>query len=163
MSDLFLAPAVGLMNRLRFTGKFAVVVLVLLVAVGTLVAMLYMRLDEAIVHSRSELQGLKVVQPLLRSVQMVQQHRGLSAAVLGGKQESAAAQAEKAREVSEQLTKSEGLLPDAMRAAPEWQAIQKEWSRLAEVGLKLELSANIAAHTKLIAQMLVFVTEAADH
>ena len=47
MSDLFLAPAVGLMNRLRFTGKFAVVVLVLLVAVGTLVAML-MRLDEAI-------------------------------------------------------------------------------------------------------------------
>jgi len=131
VSDLFLAPAVGLMNRLRFTGKFAVVVLVLLVAVGTLVAMLYMRLDEAIVHSRSELQGLKVVQPLLRSVQMVQQHRGLSAAVLGGKQESAAAQAEKTREVSEQLTKSESLLPDAMRASPEWQAIQKDWARLA--------------------------------
>ena len=48
-------------------------------------------------------------------------------------------------------------------ASPEWQAIQKDWARLAEVGLKLELSANIAAHTKLIAQMLVFVTEAADH
>ncbi len=163
MSDLFLAPAVGLMNRLRFTGKFAVVVLVLLIAVGTLVAMLYMRLDEAIVHSRSELQGLKVVQPLLRSVQTVQQHRGLSAAVLGGKQKSAAAQAERKREVGEQLAKSESLLPDAMRASPEWQAIQKDWSRLAENGLKLELSANIAAHTKLIGQMLVFVTETADH
>jgi len=162
MSDIFLGPAVSLMNRLRFTGKFAVVVLVLLVAIGVVVSLLYARLDDAIVHGRSEVEGLRIVKPLLKSVQLIQQHRGLSAAVIGGKQESAGDQAAKTREVSEQIAKIEPLLPEALRSHPEWEAIRKEWERLAEVGLKLELSANIAAHTKLVGRSLVFVTEVAD-
>ncbi|MBK9447760.1 MAG: hypothetical protein IPO00_17655 [Betaproteobacteria bacterium] len=105
-----LAPAVAVMNRLRFTGKFALVILVLMVAVGALVTLLYIRLDAAIVHSQSELEGLKMIQPLSRAVQSTQQHRGLSAAVLGGNAERKADAAAKAKEIEAHLTQTESLL-----------------------------------------------------
>jgi methyl-accepting chemotaxis protein len=157
-----LTPAVAVMNRLRFTGKFALVIMVLMVAVGALVTLLYIRLDAAIVHSQTELEGLKMIQPLSRAVQSTQQHRGLSAAVLGGNAERKADAAAKAKEIESHLTQTEALLSASLRGSAEWTAIRSEWGRLASEGMNLQLSANIAAHTRLIGRMLVFVSEVSD-
>jgi methyl-accepting chemotaxis protein len=53
-------------------------------------------------------------------------------------------------------------LPEAIRKGADWQAIRADWAQLSADGLKLELSANIAAHTRLIGRMLTFVTEVSD-
>ena len=162
MSSGILAPAVGVMNRLRFTGKFALVILVLLIAIGTLVGLLYARLDEAIVHANTETTGLKIARPLMKSIQFAQQHRGLSAAVLGGKQERKPEVEGKAKEVEAHLAQTEALLPETLRKGSEWSAIRSEWARLVGEGLNMGLSDNIGAHTRLIGRMLAFVTEIAD-
>ncbi|MDQ5914740.1 MAG: methyl-accepting chemotaxis protein [Pseudomonadota bacterium] len=162
MTSAILAPAVGVMNRLRFTGKFAVVILVLMAVVGALVALLYNRLDAAIVHAQSELDGLKIIRPLTKAVQFTQQHRGLSAAVIGGKPERKPEVEAKGKDVEAQLAQAEGLLPDGLRRGAEWSAIRADWGKLSSEGMNLQLSANIAAHTRLIGLMLNFVTEVSD-
>jgi methyl-accepting chemotaxis protein len=163
MSGMIMAPAVAVMNRLRFTGKFAVVVLVLMVAVSVLIGLLYVRLDASIAHARNELDGLRAVKPLIRAVQFTQQHRGLSAAVLGGKAEQKPAAEQKAKEVETELAAVEGALSAALRNGAEWQAIRADWSKLTGEGFGMRLSANIAAHRLLIGKMLVFAAEVSDH
>ena len=162
MSAMILAPAVGVMNRLRFTGKFALVIFVMLLAISALVALLYSRLDESVVHARTELEGLKIARSLSKVVQLTQQHRGLSAAVIGGKPERKPEAEAKSKEVETLQVQVDALLPEAIRKGADWQAIRADWAQLSADGLKLELSANIAAHTRLIGRMLTFVTEVSD-
>ncbi len=163
MSSLLMTPAVALMNRLRFTGKFAVVVLVLMVAVSLLVSLLYLRLDASIVHARNELDGLKSVKPLIRVIQFAQQHRGLSAAVLGGKAEQKVEAEQKGKELEAELARVESALSESLRNGADWQAIRADWSRLANEGFAMRLSANIAAHRVLISKILVFAAEVSDY
>ena len=56
----------------------------------------------------------------------------------------------------------DALLPEALRKGADWQAIRSDWAQLSADGLNLELSANIAAHTRLLGRMLAFVTESCD-
>ncbi|HEX6735421.1 MAG TPA: methyl-accepting chemotaxis protein [Azonexus sp.] len=163
MSNVIMAPAVAIMNRLRFTGKFAVVVLALLVAVSVLVSLLYLRLDASIDHARNELEGLKAVKPLIKAIQFTQQHRGLSAAVLGGKAEQKPEVGQKAKDVEAELAKVESSLAEVLRNGNDWKAIRADWSRLAGEGLGMQLAANIAAHRLLINKMLTFTADISDY
>ncbi|MBW7900277.1 MAG: HAMP domain-containing protein [Rhodocyclaceae bacterium] len=157
-----MAPAVGIMNRLRFTGKFALVVLVLVVAVGAAVWLLYQRLDAAVAHARSELDGLQVVQPMLRAVRLTQQHRGLSFAVLGGDAAQRPAAERVAREIDVLLDEVDGYLVDELHNGGEWTTIRAGWPRLAADGFGMPPLANLVAHRELIARMLIFTTEVSD-
>ncbi len=162
MSRLVMAPAVGLMNRLRFTGKFAAVIFVLMIAVGGLVALLYLRLDASIAHARSELDGLQAIKPVLRTVRLAQQHRGLSAAVLGGREEQRKEADSRRREIDAEFARTDALLAPALRDGSTWRELRAEWTRLASEGFGMAPAANFAAHRALVGRLLVFATEIAD-
>jgi diguanylate cyclase (GGDEF)-like protein len=81
---LLLAPAVGLMLRLRYAYKFAAIGLLGLIAIAYLFIVLTATLQQAIDTARQEQAGLAVEQPLLALIQVLQQHEGLAAAVQGG-------------------------------------------------------------------------------
>lgn len=162
MSNIFLTPATSIMNRLRFTGKFTLVILVLMIAIGVLAALLYSRLDVSIDQARSELKGLAVVQPLIKTIQLTQQHRGRSAAVLGGKAEQKPEAERTAKAVEEALAKVEIAMTEALKSSAEWRTIRADWVRLATGGFDMSLVANISAHRELIHKMLAFMTEVAD-
>ncbi|MBI2308219.1 MAG: methyl-accepting chemotaxis protein [Rhodocyclales bacterium] len=158
----FLLPAIGLMNRLRFTGKFALMLLVLSLSIGLLVTSLYRALNVTIVSSQRELDAIVVVKPLLQAVQMTQQHRGLSAAVVGGNTGMASSREAKAREVAQLLQVVEPLLTESLRRGEAWQAARADWARIETDGLQLDVSANVAAHTALIGRLLRFLIQVAD-
>src|SRR3990167_5234619 len=80
----FFSPAVALMNRLGYTKKFALLALISLVAFAVVVYSLYVNLDKEIRTSKRELEGLALIKPISRAVQLMQQHRGLTATLLGG-------------------------------------------------------------------------------
>ncbi|HEX5802737.1 MAG TPA: methyl-accepting chemotaxis protein [Azospira sp.] len=161
MKTLFL-PAIALMNRLRFTGKFALMLLVLSLSIGLLVVSLYEALNTTVVSSRRELDAVVVVKPLLQTIQATQQHRGLSAAVVGGNAGLAAQREEKARDVAQLLQRVEPLLTDSLRRSETWQGVRADWARIEGEGLKLDVSANVAAHTATIGRMLRFLTQVSD-
>ena len=65
MSMLF-APAVSLMQRLRYPLKFALIGLVAFVTVAYLVTVLSLSLGKTIGQSRLELEGIESIRPVLR-------------------------------------------------------------------------------------------------
>mgnify|MGYP000647365288 FL=1 len=83
MKALF-APAILLLNRLRFPVKFALLGLIALLVVGALLFQLAMSLRESIVYAEKELEASERLPRVLKVIQLLQQHRGLSSGVLSG-------------------------------------------------------------------------------
>src|SRR3989338_11377337 len=77
-------PTIAVLNRMGYTGKFTLLWLVSLVAISVVVYGLFISLERVIQPSQRELQGLALVEPVSRTVQFIQLHRGLSTALLGG-------------------------------------------------------------------------------
>ena len=84
---MLLAPAVALLNRLSFRGKFAVIIFCVLIALASLGGSLGTTLWSEIRHTRNEQAGVAALVPTLHAVQMIQQHRGQMVSVLSGKPE----------------------------------------------------------------------------
>ncbi len=100
MKTLF-APAVALMNRLRYRSKFLLLGTALTVVLGVLLFSVYSLLSRDIQTAQNELNGLQMVKPLNRMVQYMQQHRGLSSGVLNGNEAMKDKRAAKEKEVVE--------------------------------------------------------------
>lgn len=81
MKSLF-SPAVSLMNRLRYTGKFFVPGCAVGGAMLVLLFTVYANLKREIDTADKELAGPQMLKPMNRTVQFMQQHRGLSSGVL---------------------------------------------------------------------------------
>ena len=161
MQALF-SPAVALMNRLRYNSKFlllgsavAVVMLVLLYSVFT-------NLSRDIETARNELSGVQMLKPMNRMVQYIQQHRGLSAGVLGGNEAMKDKRGAKEKEVQEAQAATEAALNANLRQMPAWQKIRTDIETLRAQGLTWSVAENIAFHNRLIDQVLLFMVDVAD-
>lgn len=83
MKVLF-APAILLLNRLRFPVKFVLLGLIALLVVGALLVQLALSLRESIAYAEKELDASERLPRVLKVIQLLQQHRGLSSGVLSG-------------------------------------------------------------------------------
>ena len=113
MQTLF-APAVGLMNRLRYRSKFLLLGMALSVVLGVLLYSVYSLLSRDIYTARNELNGLQMVKPLNRMAQFMQQHRGLSSGVLNGNEAMKDKRAAKEKEVVEAVVAADASLSPAL-------------------------------------------------
>ncbi len=164
ISGLF-GPAVALMKRQRYPYKFAILgfggaVAILFLLVSLLVSLL------ASVHvAQRELGGLDLVKPSLRFVQLVQQHRGLTSAVLAGNDALKEKAVAKEAEIAEAIQRVDATLavvgmPPKMQ--DDWAAIKKSWKSLAEDWSDLARTANLQAYDELIKLSLKFVYATGD-
>ncbi|MFN0318565.1 MAG: methyl-accepting chemotaxis protein, partial [Burkholderiales bacterium] len=87
---------------------------------------------DEIATSRIEAEGPTPVNLLLRWMQATQQHRGLSAAMLGGNSALAAQRDAKQKEVEEALKAVRGgLARDAAKVVKALDAVERDWQSLA--------------------------------
>jgi len=100
LMQAFFSPAMALMNRLDVTRKFVLLGLMSLVAIAVVVYSLFASLDQVISFSQRELKGLELIRPFPRAVQILQQHRGFSAGLLGGDEAMRDSRASTEREAS---------------------------------------------------------------
>mgnify|MGYP000930297160 CR=1 FL=1 len=164
MNALF-APAVGLMNRLKYPYKFAVIGIVALVAIAYLLISLTVNLRSTLGQSQRELEGIALVKPMLRYVQAVQQHRGISAGVLGGNAALKEKAGNKAAEIAE-LVKTVDAAVDAhdagFGAREEWERVKQEWKDLSNEWPTFTGPANFTAHGSLVEHVLQMIGSIAD-
>ena len=153
---LFFYPAIALMKRLGYTRKFALFWLMSLAAVVVVVYSLYASLNENIHASRRELEGIALATPISRVVQLIQEHRGLSASVLGGNRSMKERRAAREKEAAAVFDATEGKLPPNLASSEDWRSIKANWKRLREEGLKWTMEENFSAHTRLVDQLLIF-------
>jgi len=159
---LLFRPAEALMNRFNYPVKFGLLGLLVFVAFASLMLTVVGQLQRTIERSAEELQATALARPVFRLVELTQQHRGLSAMLLGGNPAVTAKRAERESDVEAALAELSGALPAARQQLPSWQAIRQGWGEIRREGLGWTQARNMRAHTELIQSMLRFNTELAD-
>lgn len=160
MIRLIFSPTINLLNRIGFTGKFTLLWLVSLVSIFVVVYSLFTSLEQVIQPSQQELQGIALIEPISRIVQLIQLHRGLSSTLLDNAFEDRRAATE--RGVVEAFKAMEGKLSPALVSDEKFQRIKADWEQLRKEGLHWTVAENFAAHTRLIEQIQLFELLIAD-
>ena len=155
-------PTIALLNRMGYTKKFTLLWLVSLVAISVVVYSLFASLDRVIQPSQRELQGLALIEPVSRTVQSIQLHRGLSTALLSGNETMRDRRAAREREAAEAFKAMEGVLPTGLASSEDFRSIKANWERLRKEGLQWTVTENFAAHTRLVGQLQLFELSIAD-
>jgi methyl-accepting chemotaxis protein len=161
MQSLF-APAIALMNRLGYSRKYAVMGALALAAIVVLLLGLYNSLDQVIRTSQRELAGIEAVKPMARLVQHLQQHRGMSAALINGNQAMKEKRAAKETDVVAAIKEVEPKFMPALLAHDAWKKILADWESIRKDGLGWTSTESLAAHSRLIEDTLVFQAVVAD-
>jgi len=163
--EALFAPASALLNRLRFTRKFLVIGALLLTVVGILTAVVAAQLLASARQASSELAGLEGVQASIQLIQKVQQHRGLSSALLGGAGDMRPKVDAKQAEINEAMRGVEAI--DAkygtrFDTGAAWNAVKTRWDKLKGEGLVLSVPENQAEHGALIDSIIFFQRQYAE-
>ncbi len=161
MKSLF-TPAIALMSRLRYGSKFTLLGVLALAAIVVLQVSLFFALDQVIEPSRQELRGLDAIVRLNQAVQLVQQHRGLSAGLLGGDASMKKAQRAKADEAQQAIVALALALPQKELSTPRLQVVENDWASLRDHGLEWDQKTNTVRHEELIAKMILLSSDIAD-
>lgn len=159
---LIFSPAIALLNRMSYTRKFTLLWLMSLVAVAIVVYSLFVSLDRVIQPSQRELEGLVLIEPVSRAVQVIQQHRGISVALLGGNETMKDRRSAKETSAAEAFRIMEEALPASLTSGEEFQLLKADWERLRKEGIHWTLDENFAAHTRLIEQLQSLKSSIAD-
>ena len=133
-----------------------------LVAIAVLVYSLFASLDQVISFSQRELKGLELIKPFTRTVQILQQYRGLSAGLLGGDEAMRESRASTESAAVEALNEMWGKPLPGMTSSEGLQLIRTDWERLRKEGLNWTAAENFAAHTRLINRIQSFEETVAD-
>lgn len=156
------SPAIALLKRLGYTKKFTLLWLLSMIAIAVVVYSLFVSLDRVIRPSQQQLEGLALFKPISRSVQVIQLHRGISAALLGGGDSMRDRLATLEKEVVATFNAMEQVLPASLTSTEDFQLISSNWEQLRKAGLHLTMAENFAAHTHLIEQLQLFEVFVAD-
>ncbi|MFC4297880.1 MAG: methyl-accepting chemotaxis protein [Castellaniella sp.] len=153
------SPLDTALNRLRLWQKFAVLALFGVILVAAPFILYVLESGKTIDATRLELRGLQPMHQMMKTLQLTQQHRGLSMMTLNG---DASADARRASLQTEIDHAFETLDADLRRDVHDpavlgvWQETQQAWKALAEpVSRKsIKPADSFQAHVGLITQLL---------
>ncbi|MDY0073313.1 MAG: methyl-accepting chemotaxis protein [Thauera sp.] len=164
MKTIFL-PAIYFLDRLRYSLKFALVMVLTLAVAVALFIQVFVQFNHEIRTTEAEIAGLKLFDSGFVVVLLTQQHRGLSAGVLGGSQELVPVREAKGEELQRALGMLDEMLASESAWAdliPRWQAVRSELQALAEGATRLSGPESFRRHTSTIANLLNWLAEVGD-
>ncbi|MDR7270835.1 methyl-accepting chemotaxis protein [Pelomonas saccharophila] len=156
------------LTGLTISRKLMLLTLLVLIAISIPSAFQVRQARELAQAAQGELDGMAPARQLVRLTQLTQQHRGLSAALLGGNDSVQAARSAKNAEVAKQVASVDAMLKDggsvseAMRQT--WQDARTRWDKLSgEVGAKaLKAAESSTLHAQLIAVYFKLLDQLVD-
>ncbi|MDP2759189.1 MAG: EAL domain-containing protein [Sideroxyarcus sp.] len=151
-----------LLNRLNYTRKFSLLWVLSLVSIAVVVFTLFVLLARIIQPAQQELEGLALIEPVSRTVQALQLHRGLSAAVLSGNESMRNRSAAQEDAITRSFRTMEEQLPAGLASAEDFRRIKAGWESLRKAQGSLTKESSFSRHTELIGQLHSFQTFIAD-
>lgn len=160
MKSIF-APAVALLNRLRYATKFYLIgAITILVSVFFLVQ-IYSQASTALSYADREIVGLEVLEASHAALTALQLHRDVAGGALGGDKTLAQTLPATRARADEAMARVDTFVSGAAKELgvdTRWQDIKTAWAEL-ETGKSADREKNFLAHTKLISNMLTFMDE----
>ena len=163
--NAFFAPAVALMNRLKYPFKFGLIGLVALLAIAYLLTVMTLGLRASLAQGQRELSGVEAIRPMFRLVQQVQLHRDLSNGVLSGDAGLKDRVAAAAKEISSAFARADAVmtrLGDEVGQQEEWKQLREEWTALVQEWADMTGPASFSAHGAVIQRAMQIVTGIGD-
>jgi hypothetical protein len=162
MIQSFFAPAISLLNRLGHTQKFTLLWLLSLLAIAVVVYSLFVSVEQIITPSQRELEGLALIKPVAETIQAVQLHRGIAAALLSGNESMRQRTLAQEKFATARFTAMAERLPAVLASSEDFRTIRAGWERLHQPELFRKREESFAAHTDLIEQLQLFAVHIAD-
>lgn len=160
-----LAPAIALLNRLKYPYKFGLIGILAVLATAYLLVVLALNLRSGVTQSQRELAGLEVIKPVLAFVRTQQEHRGLAAGALGGEPSWQPKAVEKEKEAEAAIQAVDAAIAaygSKFGVTDDWEAIKQKWSHLLGEWADLTGTASFQMHTELIAETLALSSRIGD-
>lgn len=126
--------------------------------------LLVTRANEEAAFSAREKLGVEYEREIIKLVQLVQQHRGLSNMVLSGNTSSTDKWEAKRDEVNSQVKAIDAVNSklSELALAEHWRSVRNDWERLAASVAGLDAKASLAGHTALIEKIFIFNRKLSD-
>ncbi|MDO9598036.1 MAG: methyl-accepting chemotaxis protein [Azoarcus sp.] len=163
--DILFRPVMGLLDRFRYPWKFALIGLVCVLGSAALMAQIYVGLSKDVNFTEREVAGLGLLDKGFGVLVLSQQHRGLSAGLLGGSEDLRPRVAERASALREALAAVDAELEEHA----DWVPLRKPWADirerllvLAADGLGMPAADNFRAHTQAIEATLNWIGDIGD-
>ncbi len=161
MASIF-APAITLMNRLRYPQKFLLVGLLLLIPL-LLVMYGYISATQAVIDFAGKEQlGLVYNAPVIQLLDDLQVHRGLASAYLAGGSTFKAKLLYNEAIIDSDVQKVDAVdkrLGVQLNTTRTWGAIKSRWTTIKSIYTNIKPLDSFNAHTSLNDDLLVFITE----
>jgi diguanylate cyclase (GGDEF)-like protein/PAS domain S-box-containing protein len=156
-------PAINLMNNLSYFQKFIVLGGLSLLALSIVSISFIGQLSGAISTANQQLSGLNEARKVSRLIKSLQQHRGISAAVIAGINDSTNKKISANQRVDENFLTVSNTLPSALKKTAKWSTINDQWTYLKTKDITLALDESFDLHTKLIINLNSLQLKIADH
>ena len=156
---------IKLLNRLRYPHKFLFIGTLFLVPLLLLGYLLIQEVNERIEFMEQEQPGIEYIAQLREIIQPMQQHRGMSAAILGGNNtlrselNKQAVHIDQAMEKLQQLDQRYNL---RLNVENRFSSLQRDWAALKQEFNGLTQAQSFQKHTALISNMLEFIRHLAN-
>ncbi|MBI5929535.1 MAG: response regulator [Chloroflexi bacterium] len=159
--NAFFAPAIALMNRLKYPAKFLLIGLLLLLPLAIALNQYLRQINKDIDFADKEQVGLEYNEPVMQLLQNIQQHAALASMYLSGRtdfqDEIDAKEAEIDANIRE-VDKIEARLGKTLGTTENWTEVKDTWSRLKVNFYDLTAENSIAGHDTLVGEILDLIT-----
>lgn len=156
-----LAPAVRLVSRFNYPGKFLLIALTFALPIGFMLAQVLHGINDEIAATKHEQHGLAYIIQLRSVVEKIQQHRGMAGGLLGGDSSFAPRLAENEQEIHASWAsvqaggKKLGIEAELAAAHEKWQHLNSGWRQQSP-------AVSFTSHTELITEMMHLIVIAAE-
>lgn len=151
------APKGRELKRLTLQVKVITLGVVLFTAMTALVYQIWQHNASQIRNTELELEGLLFSKPVQQLAGLVAQHRGMTAAYLGGDQSFKDRILAKKHEIQEKINEIDPIntrYQDRLHTAPAWNEIKESWEKVDKETFERDGQSSFAIHTSLVLKVL---------
>ena len=156
-------------KSLTIRGRFALLLTICALAISIPAGLLSWRYIHEVRTAQREVSGMAPALALLEAIRVVQQHRGLSAVLLGGDEGAAPKRVAKQAEIEKAMAAFTAHLAadgaEASRLGAAWKLDISQWQEVSQAVADKRITGpeSSARHTAMLASMLRTLGEVADH
>jgi signal transduction histidine kinase len=157
----YFAPAIALMNRLKYVQKFLLVGFLLVLPLGLVMSQYLAEVEYDINFSAKERIGLEYNTPLVDLLREIEQHAAISSALLSGNdayQDDLLTIRDTVEARMSEVDAVDARLGAALAVGDSWTQIKEDWNELTTSMGNLSPERNMDAHSALTSDVLSLIT-----
>ncbi|MFB9328137.1 methyl-accepting chemotaxis protein [Paenibacillus aurantiacus] len=162
---ILLMPATRLLNALKYTQKFVLIGLIILLSLSTFGYLLLSEMQSEVQDAKDRSNGLLYIQDVAGYLKGVQQHRALAAKMISGDAAAESQLSAKQAEVEAYMKTIEADSSDyaaGLYKPEELEKLNTEWTEIKEGVKRFTAPQSYEKHVTLINDIQNFITNAAD-